>query len=266
MSGRLHALTTLVVAVATISACGRIDFGGVQDAGARDDGGDANAPSPCSMLTGVLLCDGFEADLSRWQGCDELNGVVSIDSGRAFRGQHSLHGAGSAAAAGMQVKAMVTEETILATSPAELYVRAFVLAPTLPPGDQLAWANLSQDASPYAGISFILADDKANPFFYNSTSGSAVYTRSAATIPSGDWTCIEWRLDFATDALDGHLAAAYNDIVVPDLSTVQQTQSSPALHDINIGLFLPATGIAHLPFDFWIDEVIISTTPIGCAL
>jgi hypothetical protein len=262
MIGLAGRLGTSIVATGLACGCGRIGFD------ARADGAqlaDSAPPSTCPTLPGVLLCDGFEGTLAQWQSMIEINGTVSIDDTRAYRGTHSLHGHGVATGTNEQVHALIVQETILPTMPTSLFIRAYVYAPAPPSGDQLSWATLSQSVPPYLGLTFDYADMNTHPLFYNSTTGTAVTTNSTTTLPFGTWTCVDWQVDVSATAANGQLDAFVSDSEITELAVHEQTESNPAMQNLEIGLFLPDTMVAHQPYDLWVDEVIISSTYIDCA-
>ncbi len=233
---------------------------------------------------GVLLCDGFETgtlDTTTWT----VNGTAPvIDGVHAARGQKALHitqsGNGQSS----------IEESKTFPVPNDTYFgRVFVWFEKLPfpskdAGTDAAftyshWTMVAASGTEVAGqirVSGQLENGR-NLFGVGTDNrvmeaGTGDWTLSdkdpagnPSPVPTGEWLCIEWMHDGATNETQFYWSA----VLHPSLSTSSTMHGGnanpfilPQFTNVWVGWqeYQPTTE----PFEMWLDEVAIDTSRIGC--
>jgi hypothetical protein len=232
--------------------------------GAADDGAAAAAdlapPPPGADLAGVpLLVEGFESGSigAPWRQIVD-NGAFTLDSARVHRGLYALHIHQNQIAppAGAQLQIVETS----AVPQPDFYMRAFVWFPAGADPTAVALFAADQAVSPYHGINLNVTGSPSTLATYNNIPASPVsVTASSPALPTSRWTCLEWHIRIGA----GGFAKAYIDgTEVTALSSSQNTQASPPLGSIALGLLAPAQ--AANARDVWLDDIIVDGNPIGC--
>ncbi len=228
------------------------DLSPLPDAGPAD----LASPSLCPGST-VALCESFESGTidARWDQI-KLNATLTVDDTRAKRGTHSLHVHTAALAAGSSSQGELGE---MQTVPmGDFFVRSYIYLSSPPIEVRLLGAE--QSASPYLGVNVNVAAGGLST--YNNAAVPDVYNGSTTTVPLDDWFCLETETVVGTP---GVLHVWLNDVEVTALGLAQDTQTTPLMDEIFVGLqfYQPPKAIA--AFDAWYDEIVVDGARIGCA-
>jgi hypothetical protein len=207
---------------------------------------------------GVPFCDGFEtASLNgHWSAVVAVNGSVSVDSTRAYRGGSSLHLHQNALAANATSDVEINETQSFPAT--HLWVRAFVFVPNVFASDDADIVFIEQNVNPYQGILLGLQGTSLH------TSNTIAGTRKTSTtpMPRNQWVCLEWEVQLGAT---GSTALTVEGVAASNIGGTQNLASSPAAGQLGLSLIVtaPAAGVAAR--DLWIDEIIVDTQAIGCA-
>jgi hypothetical protein len=221
---------------------------------------DVSNPSKCSSLQSIACLDFESGTLPTTWVQHQINGTVSFDATRAYRGAHSLrlHNNPLAAGQSSDVRISTPQTFPVGTS---YYVRAFYFFDSTPTAGQSQLITGIETAAPFAGVGVGMDGGSLSGF---SALTGGTYTRSLVTMPTGRWACLEWQVTVANDStgvqrvwLDGTEIGALNKTGVTNGSTAQ-TSVSVLFDFFQATVPIPAS-------DAWIDEVAINTTRIGCA-
>lgn len=238
-----------------------------------DDGGtppaiDASAPigdmSRCGAATGLLLCEGFEGPLDArlWTVVEDHGGVVRVDADRAARGLSALH---VHAAPSGGSRATITETRTFATPHDTLFVRAFVYTTSpLPEGhDDLFSVTGTDDRYQ---IALAIGGDQFKPLYHDPASEYSVWPETSPAFPTDRWACIEWQIDEARH----QVRTFVDDVEVTEIAVTGSERpvwTIPEAASLTLGVFLfhDETATSSAGFDFFIDELAVSETRVGCA-
>jgi len=219
-----------LVLICALGGC--FDFAGLRERTASDGGlGSPGGPSLCPG--GLAFCDGLENGVQL-----RMEGLWSIDDSKAYRGSHSLAFHLDGGSGQYQRDSAGTASPGLVS-----YSRVFTI---LPAGFD------SRIASYYDGASKQVLELRS--------SGSALsfgqgVTGNSAPVETGTWTCIEWMVDRTTGVTKVWLneREALSGVAVTgafDLFTLWgEMNAGPPRPDV----------------DFWLDEVALDASPIGCS-
>jgi hypothetical protein len=229
------------------------------DGGGGGDLADGGGAVGCAALgASVLACEDFEsgAPASIWFP-GQTQGTVTVDTSRPHRGLYAMHSQTSAAASGATVKADLTESSSF-PAPPSLFVRAWYYLP-VQPASGFEITGVAQQASPYAGLAVYQTGGFLS---VQNTVNGAFHASNSVPFPSGRWTCLEWEVDFAGTQqyrfwIDGS--------EVTDLHIVEPTQPSPPVNLFGTGLDFYGLTAAQPAYELWIDDLILSSSRIGCA-
>jgi hypothetical protein len=236
----------IALVLATLSG-GCIDFEMLSrdlDAGAA--GGDDGGGALCAGSSGLLLCEDFESgtiDATRWIK-SEIGGTVTVDQAHA-RGQFALHVKGGGAP-GTNLQAAIAQ--VGATPlPKEFYARVWIYASsaTVP----LDFLRLSFDPGP--GYSSLWLLSTGQPMLLDSTGDSM---NALNTIDFDRWNCLSWHVGGSPNAQEARLNGG-----MPFGLLRAGTYRSAQLGAENLG----TTGTLP-PFELWLDELAIGTSPLPC--
>jgi hypothetical protein len=219
--------------------------------------------SPPTLCPGpYLFCDGFESEngmsFPLWSGApvDNYNGnpanagtVLDIARVPVCLGQHSLH----SHAVGGQQQAFVFRT--LANPPNPMYVRFFFyLAQSSMPFELLGFHAGSGQ------FSTVFVDPVAATFTYstNFSNAMAVYN---APVFTNRWVCLELAQRF--DQASGEVELELDGRPLRDVTGLANQPAGATLDTVNVGVISTNSGDNGVN-EVYIDEVAISSTPIGC--
>jgi hypothetical protein len=257
--------------VADIDQLDTVGFShGVGDACRASDGGSDMGPAPGPDMApnlgptcpsaGVPFCDSFEGtqiDSSKWTIENDGSGKIEIDSSLAYRGHSSLHAHLNALPKSAYAAAIIKET---ATFPAtEVYARAYVYVPSAFTNDPAAIVGASQTSGTGSGISLQL--EQGGFSLYDDLRAPAQSTGNAGTMPKNTWVCVQWGVKVATA---GSSRVWVGGVEQPAPALTADTTSTPPLGQLTVGLMTSAF-LGNVPArDVWIDEIAVSTKPLGC--
>jgi hypothetical protein len=254
---------------------GRGDACAGPDAAVPDDGGAASdlavpidgGASTCPVA-GALLCEGFEtAGINRniWNP-GTRNGTVAIDRTRAYRGGGSLKvtvdPTPDVDLGARYSQAQIYEYSTFPQNP--LYIRAFLWLDQMPSYLRPSLMVLQQGPAPYAGVMMSYDNPYLEHFSFNWSPRYAAV--ASAPFPTGRWVCVEWLFrNGSPDAggSDGELRLWIDGAEVPELA-LNDIALVPPVSKLGFGVEI-VTYPAAAGFSIWYDEIIVSSTPIGCA-
>jgi hypothetical protein len=233
---------------------------GVPDAAASDrptdrpvDSGPAGpmigGPSRCPDR--AYICDGFETgglDPSLWYGFAEPGAAYAPDATRAARGRQAMR---------LHVDAMSTEPVGFGSGPLAdrplpnpVWVRFFVFMPDDVPRFDGAFVTLDNDRSEEIGVDWWDRGMKL--------SGRVTRMPEVMGVPAhGRWVCLLVKQQTAGGS---ELSVFVDGSQTPTLTSPMD--GAPIFHRV---LFAISPDGTHTrPLDLWIDEVLVSATPVGC--
>jgi len=218
-------------------------------------------PSACTTAN-VALCEGFEADVLA-QPWDAVEGMASValDSGRAFRGLHSLrvHTNGQDGGVAAVLQGEVTEAAVL---PNPLYVRFYVYVPSPLPSAGWRLAGALQQDYPNEGPA-LYVDGGALTFV--GPAPALTPTQSATPLPADRWVCVEWlaTLDQAGETQTFVDGSELGDLHLLGNMLPPGTDTDP-LHRLSLGSAFFGDTAQQAAYDIWIDEIIVDSRRVGC--
>jgi len=139
--------------------------------------------------------------------------------------------------------------------------RAFVYAPSLPPM-RAGFLSFAQPGPPYRFIS--LGQTEQGLLFHRIAlpAPDSAFFVSTQAMPLGRWVCLELRVVFGI-AGSGSAKVFMDDVEVADVAYNGGTIDSPPLSVASSGVYFDAPSLP--AYDFWLDELVIGSQPIGCA-
>lgn len=225
--------------------------------GAGDlDGQCVDTPSLCSGFTG-LACEGFEgSDVDpSWQVYTP-NASFARDSAYVDRGAASGHFQLPSSDALVMTYAEIGHPSIPATA-TTIAARAFYYFPSAAPYAGSRLISIRQTDSPYQHVA--LSVDGTMLSTYSTITGS--YRASAIPLPTNRWTCVELVIDVGQP---GSVRVYLDDEELTDLRLDEQTAITPALSGGYFGFAFDAPDSPLPGYEYWIDEVALDVTRIGC--
>ena len=243
--------------------------------GAAATGSGGGSGDPCA---GRLLCDDFETDTdgeapgAPWQ-LSTNNGAVAIDGAHAHSGSHAVK---VSTGAGQYKQALFSVEG----------------APVFPVASNVVYGRMMiyMDATANDGVHWTMAEgsgplpghDGVQAFYrYGGMWGGKMmanyetwnlatdcWNNSDTVMPTGRWTCMEWKLDGPNDEMRFWLDGTE----IEGLHVAQQGQGCGG-HDLGDDWLAPDFDKMWLGWESyqnddareaWIDDVIIDDAPIGC--
>jgi hypothetical protein len=221
---------------------------------AGDGGVVVGCPSP-----GALLCDDFEAPLDpRIWSFGPTHGAITIDTARAHRGRSSVHLHTDAVGANVVATAELTAERVLPVH--VFYLRAYFYVPANNP--DLILTMLQQNTGPWEGL-FVQGLLMTGSTFqvFDNRGGHA-----PGQLPTDQWFCFEWLVSNA-DASGSASTTSTVWMGDPQQSIISGTftmPSAPIVRNLIFGQFVQDPG-GYPASDYWLDDLIVDTKPIGCA-
>lgn len=210
----------------------------------------------CKAHAGAIFCSGFEApDLSDWSGAlVEGKARVEQTSGRSYEGKGALH----ASSNGEASSAVVAEE-FPPVKDGELFLRAFFYVPA---GLQTRTMNVLflgdvATPDPFKGIDINLEDGAFST--YVPENDPQRFTSTTLVIPRDTWFCL--RVHVSVGAAAGAVT-----ILVDDETALEQqgmnTLPAAGIHLLRAGI--DWSSLQTEPFDFYMDGLVLATTPVDC--
>jgi hypothetical protein len=194
----------------------------------------------------AIYCDHFESLDAGWM----VDGPVALTTGRAYDGLRAMQSTASA-------PTTLTRSVALA---ADIYIRAYIYTqPDLDQAVDLFSIASSTNAQAKGTVRYDPGQAQKQAPRISILSGSSSATVSAV-IPSGRFVCVEWQLPQANGAL-------WNTVVAIDGGNVARITltSAPAMYDsLKLGQSSVSTPKGASSDDFWIDDLVVSDSPIGC--
>jgi hypothetical protein len=225
------------------------DLGGVTPAG----------KSSCDGRSWIL-CEGFDAPSldPAWMTKDQGTGMGELDSIHPTRGTGELHLRLGAPPTGTTGTLSSAAERIRSFSPATtLYVRVF------------AYLNSPAADSDFTRI-FDLTNTNAEDIYIATASGmlrsgawSSLNMTSTQLVPTDRWTCLTWTIesDVAPNSSQ-HLVLNVDGTQVIDVTVPAAGLGLPSLVQLDlIADQMPGENAR----DLWLDDLVISSTPVSCA-
>lgn len=246
------------------TACGRIDFGIVADAGANVPGDvvdatDAGPDARTFSCAGYLICDDFEGSIGPEWFADP---GVTLDPTIAHRGTQSARMRMPALQAGMTGSARLAEFTALATVPAVVWVRGWFRASALPAStNALELIAVDRDGGGPAGNYVFLRSDRVQ--VYNAP--SLLQDSTSAPAPIDTWFCVAFQVTFSTTA-NGSLQMASDSLDALSLTDVITNDASEPVDGLGVGPYFAGTNVDDVQpsFDIWVDDLIVHTSEVTC--
>ena len=256
----------LARACVLLAGCGRFGFGalGAGDGDARmgdamhDAAGDVGGDATPACLASYELCDGFEAgiDTQTWTA----QSGVTLDSTMAHRGTSSVHSHIAATAPGTQVYAMLYQTKTLPLGDPIVYVRAYFRLSALPAtNNHMEAITVLQSAGGAGDYLFVQPDA-----LYVYSQFSLAVMSNATLPPVGTWFCALWTLDRSTSS-NGSITLAGDEPGTTLTST--QTDGVPSVDEMAFGIGFSANNVktTQPALDVWVDDIIVTNTPVTCA-
>jgi hypothetical protein len=192
--------------------------------------------------------------MSKSQG----TGAGELDSIHPTRGTGELHLRLAAPPAGTSGSLSSSVQRLRSFSPAQkLYVRLF------------AYLSNATANSDFTRV-FELTNTNAEDLYIATASGmwrsggwSSLNQTSTQLVPTDRWTCLTWSIESGVAPSGGsHLVLAVDGTQVVDVTVPTAGQGLPSL----VQLELIADQMAgELARDLWLDDLVISSTPVGCS-
>lgn len=241
-----------------------MDAGPNADAGVPDEGGvDASLPDAaiddtrCDDLhAGAIFCDGFEgADgFARWTSRYMAGATLAPSATQTFLGAGSLHAQVMDAGGSTAVRRLLDSPI----TSGDIYLRAWVYLPgsfTITGSFSLLQAGY--DASPWYHLSIGISATGLAEIFIDSEAGARSPT--GALVPRDTWVCMEAHVAIANT---GGVAELWMNGTLEAQVTDFDTQ--PALGYERIVAGIPYTDAAQAATEVYLDEIVLSTTRVGC--
>lgn len=247
------------VALVALTACGRLGFDTVGDA-ARSDALDAPGDGAPACLASYELCDGFEGPDFGLQWTVDTG--VTIDTTIAHRGAASAHMQLGPLAVNTGGYANVLETATLALGDTTFYVRAYVRLAALPAGNNgMELLVAAQTVGMIYGDYLFVKNGHFD--IYTQFSGNST---SETTSPQLDtWTCVLWSVTRATTTT-GSITLG-GDPAPLAITSAQTDATTPPITRMSFGIGFASTNVttAQPQLDVWIDDLIVTNTPVTCA-
>ena len=225
------------------------------DLGADDLGAPDLGASLCPGFTG-LLCEGFEgASLSSALNVYLPNASYERDPSRSVRGNAS--GLFHLGAAGPQQRTYGELGDLSTPTSGTVAARAFFYFPSAPPYVGSRLIEFRQNSGSFLHIFLGFTQGKLQ--LHSSITGT--YRGSTVDLPLGRWLCLELVVTYGAS---GSARSYLDGQEVTSLRIDENTLTSPPINGNYFGIAVDSTGTNTPAYDYWVDEIAIDTTPIGC--
>jgi hypothetical protein len=214
---------------------------------------DAAPPSKCPP--GALLCDGFDKpalDSSLWTPFTNGTSSWAIDPAKAARGTRSLRL--HVAAGTMDAVGLAWNPNPASPMPNPTYVRFFLFLPQ--PTPHFVGAFVTLDNPQNQGVSVEWSDsvvslESLGDLLASSTFGTGIFE-------PGRWVCVVMKVQTGPAS---ELSLFVDGKSTPELTS--ELTGAPLFQRLMFAIS-PDGGQTQAA-DFWIDEVVLSQSPVGCA-
>jgi hypothetical protein len=212
---------------------------------------------PSAACTSAAICDGFESGLGSMWVADPM---VSIDTTRAHRGTQSVKVHSPAFGANTGSYQSIAESQTITSGINPFYVRAWLWLSALPAFDNGLELMSAERPSSGSGIYVFVHADSTKVYSQLDTKIQS----TATLVPTAGWFCLVWKVTRNTGT-SGALELS-GDVNVTLMNTKTDSSTLP-LQYVVIGLGYSSTNnpVPQPAQDLWIDDVIVSATPVGCA-
>lgn len=239
---------------------GAIDAGAIDagppDAGSPDAGPpDAGVldPTACDdVYAGALFCDGFEdSALSAWGWRNEVSGVVTRTTARAYRGSASLRATTSAASGKASIGGNYTT-----VASGDLWFRAYVYIPSGYTIHTVSLVTVAEAITPWDG-SALQATSLDRAHIWVGPEATA-YT-STNTVPRDRWFCYRGHLLLSN-------TAGVVEAWVDGTRVVRQTgiDTLPVAGMTNVVVGVEWSSSGQTSSEVYIDEVVVDDAEVRC--
>ncbi|HMJ14321.1 MAG TPA: hypothetical protein VK524_23055 [Polyangiaceae bacterium] len=239
------ALAMLGAGALVLSACGSDDY--VIGRFADDS---------CASHADAILCSGFEKpDLSEWSRTIEVNAArVERTETRSFAGQAALHASSRA-----DRSAAVAAKEFLPIDSGDLFLRVHVYVPSGLATETMNLLFLGDYATPdpFRGIDFNLESGALS--LYSPESQPDRYTSTASSIPRDRWFCLQ--IAVAVSADQGTVQMRIDAEVALEQGGLN-TRPAGGIHLLRAGV--DWSSLQSAPFDVYMDNLVLATTPVAC--
>lgn len=243
------------------AGCGRFGFSGREatDGAVRDGVVDTRADTQSSVCMNALVCDGFEGSTigSNWQPF----GAVAIDDTFAHTGNSSVHMHIDPIASGGSMESRIADPTVLMAQ-GPLWVRAWFKLGSLPAGsNHMELMCAGQSTAPFNGVCVFLYSTQTT--LYTQFTNGTIF---GSAPPAGPWFCYVWNLVRAPNAT-GAMRLISDVIPTLDMPAQQTDSSTNPIDYLALGPnFSPSNTPTNQPaLEVWMDDLIVSTSPVTCS-
>jgi hypothetical protein len=218
-------------------------------------------PSLCSSA-GVLFCDGFDGSISSSWERDTPNGSLTTDATHVFRGTQSLHVHVDATSSSVYAEVRLTNGNApFPLNPA--YVRFFLWFPSNTPRVAIWPLNYQEQDNPYGGSAITIETNRdLTVDTYEFVNGPGATSSNA--LPTDQWVCLEYQVQTTSSGGTSFLKLLQWGSVIDDGGSFQLPSGDPPLSKLFLG-FEQTLDPGTPAFDYWIDEIAIDSSPIGCS-
>ncbi|HEY0709000.1 MAG TPA: hypothetical protein VGG33_19485 [Polyangia bacterium] len=242
----------------------------------------ANETAPASCAPGALLCEDFEGypaggSLAPNWMTDTTGGTVAVDGTKPYRGTKAVHFRATASTSNL-LQIWKKGAPLFPIKNNTFYGRVMMWLsrqPTggvhfntvqanglLPGSTQIAkYAYGAMYEKLMAGYTIRPREDASPTVDCGKSPGTTGY-------PVGQWVCAEWKFDGANDEMHYWLngvAQTAVDVIKTDASCVMAPPGNrwraPVFDKVMLGWYSQPFA---QPIDLWMDDIVISTEPIGC--
>jgi hypothetical protein len=215
----------------------------------------------CACPSQAPLCDGFEhpgLDTRKWKQRAYGSASASVDTAQHHGvGRASLHASNDALAQYQSASALLYESGVTEASPS-LYLRAFVRVPADFATDTASIFSVEDSNRivrpvrlQLVGTSLTVDGDVTSP---NPIAPAGSFSYDT-------WFCLEWGLQLGSNSIGNRVWTDGSE--VSGLNT-SLGRNGIALNQVAFGLQAFAANGAVAARGLWLDDVVVSTMPIGC--
>jgi hypothetical protein len=235
------------------------DLAHVDDLAMVHYGPDLATASSTDFANVPLLSEGFENGISGaiWT-MEPGTGNVSASPNQTHRGFYALRVQTNPLSPGQSSRVDIVES--VAVPLPDAWIRVFAFVPGGSDPASVSVLSLEQATSSRKGISL----DLARGSFATTDSVTAPATVLSATtpaMPTDQWVCLEWHVHVAPS---GYAKTYVDGVEVTALTAFENTQPSPTMGQIALGLIATATTPTQAR-DYYFDDFAVDANPIGCA-
>jgi hypothetical protein len=246
---------TLSAAIQPFDASVPLDASAPLDAAQNDD---LEGVPTCSQVA-AELCEDFEHGYGAAWERSATNATLALATTYAHSGTYAMHVHLNSVQSGDSATAKLIETQTFATAQSAFYARAFVYFPDAPPSTaaNFSMVTTQQTVSPYGPMNIEI--DNGFYGLYDQFASNQ-YVPSSSQFPAKTWVCVELAVQIGNP---GSLQVLADGTSVEQLT--EQTSSTTSVGEIWFGGNLNnSSANASAVVDFWMDDLIVDTKPIGC--